>query len=145
MIEEVVSPSSEETDRLLEIWLAANLEAHPFIPETYWQDQLDLVREQLGKAELYVYKVQEQVAAFVGLQGNYIAGIFVWSDYRGQGIGKSLLEEIKRKYQQLELAVYSKNTQAVAFYKRENFFVVSEEMDRATGEWEYRMKWQKEV
>ncbi|MBL1229868.1 GNAT family N-acetyltransferase [Enterococcus sp. BWB1-3] len=143
MIEELVKPSKEELKELSAIWLSVNLEAHPFIPEAYWQSNLEMVKSQLEEAGIYVYRIQDQIVAFAGLQGDYIAGIFVCPDYRGQGIGKSLLEEIKREYQQLELAVYSKNTKAVAFYKRENFFVASEEVDKATGEWEYHMKWQK--
>jgi len=143
MIEELVKPSTEELEELGAIWLSANIEAHSFLPETYWQDYLETLKAQLSEADVFVYRIQEEIVAFAGLQENFIAGIFVMSSYRGQGIGKSLLEAIKREYTELELNVYSKNTKAVAFYKRENFFVVSENVDQTTGEWEYRMKWQK--
>lgn len=44
-------------------------------------------------------------------------------------------------YYSLTLDVYQKNNRAVAFYFREGFSVLSEELDKATGEIEYTMIW----
>lgn len=41
-------------DRLMEIWLNGNLEAHSFIPGTYWEDNVPAVREQIAQAEIFV-------------------------------------------------------------------------------------------
>ena len=38
--------------------------------------------------------------------------------------------------------MYAKNERAVRFYKRENFTVLSEQIEEATGEKEYSMTWQ---
>ena len=41
-------------DRLMEIWLNGNLEAHSIIPGTYWEDNVPAVREQIAQAEIFV-------------------------------------------------------------------------------------------
>ena len=55
-----------DTDRLCEIWLYSNLDAHNFIPEKYWRDNLPLVRESLKEAEIYVFE-DEDISGFIGL------------------------------------------------------------------------------
>lgn len=124
------------------IWLTANCEAHPFIPESYWQNHLNSVREQLPQADLYTYSKNDQIIAFLGMTGTYIAGIFVKNDYRGQGIGSKLLTEAKRSTNPLSLSVYAKNKQALHFYQRQGFQKVHEQFD-STGELEYQLVWEK--
>ena len=47
---------SEEIEEVSQIWLSANLEAHDFIPASYWKGNLDLVREELPLAKVRVYE-----------------------------------------------------------------------------------------
>ncbi|MCX4265620.1 MAG: SDR family oxidoreductase, partial [Firmicutes bacterium] len=73
-----------DLDRLMEIWLAANLQAHSFVAADYWQSNLALVRQMLPQAEVYVYAEDssQEILGFVGVDGDYIAGIFV--DFRAR-------------------------------------------------------------
>ena len=64
---------------------------------------------------------------------------------QSKGIGKSLLDECKKKYNKLELNVYEKNNRAISFYKREGFDIVSKNIDQATKEIEIRMKWENKI
>ncbi len=41
---------------VIQIWLDANIRAHSFVPEEYWTGNYEMVKEALGKAELYVYE-----------------------------------------------------------------------------------------
>ena len=66
-----------DLERVMEIWLAANLQAHGFVPAEYWTGNAPQVRQQLPQAELYVYETGGVVQGFAGLQGDYLAGIFV--------------------------------------------------------------------
>ena len=45
-----------DLDRVMEIWLAANLQAHCFVPAEYWTGNAPQVRRQLPQAELHVYE-----------------------------------------------------------------------------------------
>ena len=131
-----------DTERIMEIWLKGNEQAHFFIPEDYWRSNFSSVREQLFQADVFVYEHEEDIQGFIGIvDGGYIAGIFVDSKYRSLGVGKSLLQYVKRIYPVLSLDVYIKNRRATDFYLREGFSVASEKLDEQTGESEYVMIW----
>lgn len=62
---------------------------------------------------------------------------------QSMGIGKKLIQYCKSKYPELMLSVYVKNERAIAFYEREEFKIVKEEIDKTTNEKEYVMVWKK--
>ena len=86
-----------DLDAVMALWLDANLQAHPFVPGDYWRDHFEEVRQALPEAEVYVSENGEtaEIEGFIGLSGSYIAGIFVRSQSRSQGIGKQLLDQAK--------------------------------------------------
>lgn len=136
--------SAEDIDSIMDIWLEGNIQAHKFIPESYWTHNYDLARSLISKAEVYVYEniaENDGIAGFIGLQDNYIAGLFIKKDARSKGSGKQLLDYIKQQKQHLSLHVYKQNERAVSFYLREGFAVYSENLDEATGAIEYEMHW----
>lgn len=47
---------SRELDAVMQIWLNGNLDAHPFIPASFWTDHFETVRDMLPQAELYVHE-----------------------------------------------------------------------------------------
>ena len=86
-----------DINRVVDIWLDTNIKAHSFIPSQYWKSNCDLVREMLPHAEVYVYENEQGIQGFVGLNGDYMEGIFVSDGMQSQGIGKRLLDFIKSK------------------------------------------------
>ena len=132
-----------DLDEVAYIWLHTNKKAHDFIAETYWDEHFEMVEGMLGDAEIYVFEEQGQIKGFVGLDGEYIAGIFVREKERSLGIGKQLLDFVKSLKGQLKLNVYQKNERAIKFYTREQFEIQDEQTDEATGEAEYLMLWKK--
>ena len=128
-----------DLDRVAEIWLNGNLEAHSFIAEEYWKDHFDMVKEMLASAEIYVLEDEKGIQGFVGLNGHHIEGIFVGGTERSKGIGKQLLDFVKNRKGQLSLNVYAENEKAMKFYLREGFTVQEKSMDPDTGEQEYKM------
>ena len=103
-----------------------------------------MVKSMLPLAEVYVYENENMIYGFVGLNGEYIEGIFVSKESQSCGIGTQLLNHIKGIRNKLQLKVYQKNTRAMHFYLREGFEILSEDVDEATGEKEYIMIWQPE-
>ncbi len=136
--------SEKDINEISEIWLSANLQAHDFVPASYWTKNLPFVKEMLPKAEVYVYEESQAITGFIGVNEDYIEGIFVKSDARSKGIGKELLDFVKALKSHLYLHVYEKNSRAVCFYKRENFRLEREGIDENTGEKEYCMEWKRE-
>lgn len=96
----------------------------------------------LPQAEVYVYENDNKIQGFVGLNDEYIEGIFVSDEMQAQGIGKLLLDFVKEKRMKLHLNVYQKNIRAINFYQREDFEIRDEGLDEATGEKDYEMIWQ---
>lgn len=135
---------SADLTEIMHIWLSANLKAHDFIPADYWESHFEQVRVLLPAAELYIYEEDAgALCGFIGMSGDYIAGIFVKEGARSGGIGKQLLDYVKSFRQSLTLNVYRKNERAVRFYLRENFTVRSQRLEKDTGEEEYLMEWKR--
>ena len=131
-----------DIERVVDIWLDTNLKAHYFIPGQYWKNNIDLVKEMLPQAEVYVYENDCQIEGFIGLNDEYVEGIFVSDKMQSQGIGKILINYVKDKRKKLFLNVYQKNTRAISFYQREDFKIRCSGIDDATGEKDYLMTWQ---
>ena len=132
-----------DLDAVMQIWLQANLDAHVFIPASFWRGHFEIVRDMLPQAELYVHENEatRQIDGFIGLTENHIEGIFVVKSARSKGIGKALLDYVKSRRPRLTLGVYQKNERALAFYRREQFAVHSEGIDGDTNEADIQMLW----
>ena len=96
----------------------------------------------LPQAEVFVYENYKKILGFIGLNGEYIEGIFVAAEMQSRGIGKILLDYAKDRKSKLLLKVYQKNTRAVCFYQREGFEIQNEGVDDDAGEKDYAMIWQ---
>lgn len=130
-----------DIEQVMKIWLCGNEDAHSFIPKDYWKSNYSMVQEQLLQAEVYVYEAEGTVQGFIGIQENYLAGIFVKKEVRSTGIGKQLLDYVKAIHPTLTLNVYQRNRRALEFYKREGFFITLEDIEPDTGETDYTMYW----
>lgn len=131
-----------DINRVADIWLKTNLKAHYFISEQYWTNNYAVVKEMLPQAEVYVYEDDKIIQGFVGINAEYIEGIFVSDEMQSHGIGKILLDYIKDKKVRLHLNVYQKNVRAISFYQREGFTIQGEQIDEFTDEKEYVMNWE---
>ena len=134
---------TQDLDTVMQIWLHGNLDAHAFIPASFWKAHFEMVRDMLPQAELYVHENEapRQIDGFIGLTENHIEGIFVAKAARSKGIGKALLDHVKPLKPRLTLGVYQKNERALAFYRREQFAVHSEGIDEDTNEADIQMLW----
>lgn len=129
----------QDLDRIMEIWLEGNLQAHDFVDPDYWTGCFQEVREAIAQADVWVWDDSGRVEAFAGMVEHYLAGLFVSGAQRGKGIGGLLLEHIKEQRFPLTLHVYSRNAGAVQFYERHGFGTVSAYIDLETGQPEREM------
>ena len=131
----------KDVDTVAKIWLETNIKTHDFIASNYWKEHYEIIKDMFLQAEIYVYEIEKEIMGFIGLDKEYIEGIFVLDQYQKRGIGKALLNHVKAKNEHLSLNVYQKNLNAILFYQREGFCVQYEDVDKNTGEKEYRMVW----
>ena len=131
----------KDVDTVAKIWLETNIKTHDFIASNYWKEHYEIIKDMFLQAEVYVYEIEKEIMGFIGLDKEYIEGIFVLDQYQKRGIGKALLNHVKAKKEHLSLNVYQKNLNAIQFYQREDFCIQYEDVDENTGEKEYRMVW----
>lgn len=129
--------------KILKIWYQGNLEAHDFIDASFWDRNLNYVKRNLPKSEVYVYEMDGQVVGFVGVDNGYIEGLFVDREYRGMGIGTRLLNYIKEDNDYFTLHVFENNYGAVTFYENRGLLIKEESVHEDLGEVEYLMYYQK--
>ncbi len=128
---------------VMQIWKNENIKAHQFISKEYWENNYSNVKEILPNAEIYVYVIEENIVGFIGLDQNYIEGIFIDTNNQCNGIGTLLLNRVKENRNTLTLSVYKKNINAIKFYKKNDFVITRERIDNKTNEIEYTMTWSK--
>ena len=132
-----------DIDAVMQIWQNENIQAHNFIPKEYWESNYEYVKKLLPKSEIYVYIENDKIKGFIGINENYIEGIFVNSNYQKKGIGTALLNKAKEEKEELTLNVYEKNRKAIKFYEKNGFKIVKEAVDKENNEKEFRMIWNK--
>lgn len=132
-----------DLDPLMEIWVVGNRAAHAFIDPAYWERQRGAVRKAMGEAEVTVFEQEGRIEGFLGLTGQYVAGLFVRQDCRCRGIGGQLIAHCQKQRDRLELHVYEKNERALRFYKTHGFEAKGKEVQPETGAVEVHMVWQK--
>ena len=63
----------DKLETVMKIWLEANVSAHDFISQNYWQENYKLVEKMLPEATIFVYEKGNAILGFIGLTENYIA------------------------------------------------------------------------
>lgn len=134
---------SKDIKKIMDIWIVSNLDAHNFISKDYFYNNFDFVKDAIENATVYVYEQESKVIGFVGINQEFIEGIFVDRNYRSKGIGKKLIDYCKKNYNTLSLNVYCKNKKAIEFYKREGFEICEKKLEKDNKEFEYVMKWKR--
>ena len=129
-----------DMDRLLDIWLSASIKAHDFIDASFWQANIESMRDvYIPGWETFVIEGSSGVLGFDSLLDNQLAALFVDPAHQGIGFGKQLLDHAKCLRKALSLAVYKENTSSVGFYTSQGFKRVKEQIDEQTGHAEYLM------
>ena len=130
---------SADLDKVMEIWLQGNEQAHNFIDSNFFKQNFDIVEMLIPMSTVYVQDL-DGVKGFIGITENYISGLFVEQGYRRQGTGKALVNKAKQRYNELFVHVYKKNTDAVNFFLSQNFEIVSESINEESNESELLLR-----
>jgi putative acetyltransferase len=131
-----VSPvQAEDFPQVLEVWEASVRATHDFISEANIQFFKPLVRDVLPQMPVLtcVRNHQGQVVGFLGLEAEKIEMLFIDPQWRGQGIGRSLLRQAIEVHGARTLDVNEQNSQAVGFYLKMGFEVVGRSEMDGTG------------
>ncbi|MDI5890756.1 GNAT family N-acetyltransferase [Halomonas rhizosphaerae] len=132
----------EEFPQLVDIWLRASQQAHPFISEACWKARADdMALRRLPACEVQVLEAGRRVIGFCAMHGDHLEALFVDPEVQSFGHGSGLMAHAMEGHQCITLWVYSRNVRAVSFYRRLGFSIVDEREDPETGEQESLMAW----
>ena len=131
-----------DIEDIMQIWMTENIRAHYYISSDYWEANYSAVKNILPQSEIYVSVCDGETAGFIGANDNYIEGIFVKSNHQRKGVGSALLNKLKERKSSLTLNVYKKNDNAVAFYLKNEFSIINENIEENTKESQYLMQWE---
>lgn len=128
-----------DIETVMKIWHEGNLEAHDFVDPAYWDKSRSYVRRMLGEVDVYVYESNGRVVGFMGMDGEYLEGLFVHRDFRGLGFGTRMIEWVKAENDYFTLHVFKKNYGAYTFYRNRGLLIRDLEINEDLGEEEYLM------
>ncbi|HQM99636.1 MAG TPA: N-acetyltransferase [Candidatus Hydrogenedentes bacterium] len=132
--------TENDMDAVLDIWLAASLQAHDFVAPSFWESHVKTMRTvYIPASETYVYAEGAVLSGFYSLCGNTLAALFVAPEHQDRGVGKALLAHAKAQRTVLTVSVYKENRAACRFYLAQGFNITSEQVDTHTGHPEYVM------
>lgn len=139
----------EDVEAVGQVWLAASLQAHDFVPASFWHaDYQVMISDLLPGSHSYVHETDGVIDGFVllgsGERSNFMGALFVKPDRQGRGIGTRLLDHVKGIRDPLLTSVYQKNLRSFEFYKSRGFRVVGESVCAETGCAEYQLEWSEE-
>ena len=128
MVERLASPAAHELDALPDLWERSVRAPHDFLAPEDIPFFRRMVREEAlsGVEELYVIRDSGNgFAAFAGIGADRLEMLFVAPSARGKGLGRELVEHVAVHCGVRRVDVNEQNAQAVGFYTRMGFRVVS--------------------
>lgn len=133
---------NKDIDKIMEIWLRSTIKAHNFIEQEYWEKNYNTVKDiYIPMAQTFVYEDEEGIKGFVSIINNeFVGALFVDIEFQSRGIGKKLIDYVKARYKNLNLAVYKENKVAVDFYINRGFKIIKEQINEDSGHSEYIMQ-----
>ena len=136
---------NDDIDIVMELWKNSTIEAQNFIPDSYWLENYDNVKNNyLPNSDTYVYEEDGEIKGFVSLIENiFIGGLFIRVDSQREGIGSVILDFLKERNYKLQLTVYDKNERAMKFSLKSGFKILNTEIDKKTREKEHLMEWRR--
>lgn len=119
---------------LLTIWYEAVQVAHHFWPADRFERERRQIRDEfLPIAETWVFEEKGRAVGFISMMECEVGGLFVAPGSQRKGIGKALLDHVRRLRDHLELDVFAENPIGRAFYDRYGFEIVEDRQEEATG------------
>lgn len=115
----------EDLCRVVEVWEASVRATHLFLTEADIEFFKPLVRDEVPRVRglACVRDREGQVVGFVGVVEDKVEMLFIHPMWRGQGIGRRLLNHAIKTLGATKVDVNEQNEQAVGFYLRMGFEV----------------------
>jgi len=134
MLQHLIPVVADDYPELIRVWESSVRETHDFLTEQDIQEYKPLILEQyFEELQLFCIKQDETIAGFMGLDGFIMQMLFVDPEFRGTGIGKTLVTYAIDNFGTNAVDVNEQNQQAVGFYEYMGFEVKERFEEDAAG------------
>lgn len=116
---------TSDIPEIITVWESSVKATHDFLKPEDFEFYKSMIPKFLGNVDLYVLCSGESILAFMGISDENLEMLFVAGESRGKGYGKQLLETAISKYKITKVDVNEENKQAVDFYKKFGFKIIS--------------------
>ncbi|RMQ40049.1 putative acetyltransferase [Pseudomonas cichorii] len=133
---DLYTPDNNDFLQLANLWERSVRATHDFLPDSYICMLKDLLLTQyLGSVTLFCTRdARLNITGFAGISRFKLEMLFVEPEYRGQGLGRQLLEHAISHFHICELDVNEQNPQALGFYLKHGFKVIHRSENDGLGQ-----------
>jgi GNAT superfamily N-acetyltransferase len=115
-----------DAEVITRVFLASRMATMPYLPRLYDDEQTRwwIINVVLPSCMTWVAEAPEtgEVLGFAALDGDVLEHLYLRPEARRQGIGSALLSQVRQASPDgLSLRVFTRNTDARAFYERHGF------------------------
>jgi putative acetyltransferase len=113
----------DDHPQLLNLWLRSVRATHHFLQESDIEELYPRLRDiYLPAVEIWVaVDTEDCPMGFIGIAENHVEMLFIEPDLRGKGIGRALLDHVRRSRNRISVDVNEQNPEAVGFYLHYGF------------------------
>ncbi len=112
--------------QIMEVWESSVKATHDFLKQEDFEFYKKVIpTNYLPNLDVYILRSVEKTVGFVGISEKNIEMLFISGEQRGRGYGKILLEYAIDNFNANTIEVNEQNTQAIAFYKKLGFKMIS--------------------
>ncbi len=117
--------NSNDYQKIMSVWESSVKATHDFLKQEDFEFYKNLIPDFFSHVDLYVFRSEDDIFAFMGISGENIEMLFVSGESRGKGYGKSLLRFAIDNFGISKVDVNEQNKQAIGFYEQFGFKVAS--------------------
>ncbi len=116
----------DDYKQIMEVWESSVKATHDFLRQEDFEFYKKIIpADYLPNLDVYVLRLAEKTVGFIGVLEKNIEMLFISGEQRGKGYGKILLEYAIDNFNANTVEVNEQNTQAIGFYKKFGFGIIS--------------------
>jgi putative acetyltransferase len=125
-MQQISSISNNEHAHLIKLWELSVRGTHDFLAEKDFNYYKQTIHKYFNRVNLYAVRDKAaKILGFMGTSDNNIEMLFVHPQEMGKGIGRALVNYAIHELKIKKVAVNAQNKQALGFYRKLGFCVIS--------------------
>jgi len=128
--------------------LSEFIDTTPWMPRIYSRaEDIAHAANMIARGWVQVAEKDGRVAGFAACDGADLNALYIGRDFRGQGIGAQIVQQLQREQPELNLWTFQANTGAQRFYRSHGFTELARTQGESNDEGlpDVQFQWQREA